>query len=458
MSTKNIIEPFRIKMVEPLPVTTREQRQEYLERAHFNPFLLRSKQITIDLLTDSGTGAMSAAQWGAIMTGDETYAGSESYYRLEDVVQKLTGMKYVIPTHQGRASEHILFSVADVRGKKVLANTHFDTTRANAEYLGAEPIDLVIEEGLNAESTHPFKGNMDLHKLEEHLKSDGENIALVLMTITNNAGGGQPASLENLRSVSELAKKYNKKFMLDAARFAENAWFIKTREPGQQDRTPEEIAREVFGLCDGFTMSAKKDGLVNIGGLLCLNDEKWAENARGLLILTEGFPTYGGLAGRDLAALAQGLEEVVDENYLRYRIASVQYLHGMLNDLGLPLMHPAGGHAVYIDAAKMYPQIKPWQMPGVALCNELYLEGGVRGVEIGTLMFGKPDPDGEHDQCATMELVRLAFPRRTYTQSHVDWLGEIIASVYERREEAKGYVIRKQGEILRAFTAELEPA
>ncbi|MHC4839342.1 MAG: tryptophanase [Planctomycetota bacterium] len=457
MQQQNIIEPFRIKMVEPLPVSTREQRQKYLEQANFNPFLLRSKQITIDLLTDSGTGAMSAAQWAAIMTGDETYAGSESYYRLKEVVEELTSMPHVIPTHQGRSSEHILFSVADVQGKQVLANTHFDTTRANAEYLGAEPIDLVIEEGLDPKSTHPFKGNMDLERLEDHLKTGGDKVALVLMTITNNAGGGQPASLENLKAVRDLAHQYGKKFVLDAARFAENAWFIKLREPGQQDRTPKEISKEVFGLCDGFTMSAKKDGLVNIGGLLCLRDDDWVEKARGLLILTEGYPTYGGLAGRDLAALAQGLEEVTDENYLRYRIASVQYLHEMLDKLGMPLMHPAGGHAVYIDAGAMYPQIKPWEMPGIALCNELYLEGGVRAVEIGTLMFGKPDPDGQHDQCASMELVRLAFPRRTYTQSHVDWLGEIITSVFKRREEARGYSIRKQGEILRAFTAELEP-
>jgi tryptophanase len=456
MKPKTIFEPFRIRMTEPLPVSTPEQRQAYLRNAHFNPFLLRSREITIDLLTDSGTGAMSAAQWAAIMTGDETYAGSESYYQLRDVVQDLTGHRYVIPTHQGRSSEHILFSVLEVAGKQVLANSHFDTTRANVEYLKGEAIDLVIEEARNPGSEHPFKGNIDLARLEDHLKH-GEQVALVLMTVTNNAGGGQPASLENLRAASELAHRYGKPFMLDAARFAENAWFIKEREPGQQHRSPREIAREIFSLADGFTMSAKKDGLVNIGGLLCLNDDALAEKARALLILTEGYPTYGGLAGRDLAALAVGLTEVTDEAYLQYRIASVRYFHNLLDKLGVPLMRPAGGHAVYVDAGAFYPQLKPWELPGVALCNELYLEGGVRAVEIGTLMFGKPDPAGGHDRTAPMELVRLAFPRRTYTQSHVDWLGEIMAEVVARRDRAKGYRISKQGEILRAFTAQLEP-
>ena len=457
MKPKTIIEPFRIRMTEPLPVTTPEQRAERLRNAHCNPFLLRSRDITIDLLTDSGTGAMSAAQWAAMMTGDETYAGSESYYQLQQVVSELTGHKYVIPTHQGRSSEHILFSAMDVAGKHVLANSHFDTTRANVEYLKGEAIDLVIEEARNPASLHPFKGNMDLGRLQSHLERDGERVALVLMTVTNNAGGGQPASLENLRAVAELAHRHGKPFMLDAARFAENAWFIHEREPGQQERSPREIAQEMFRLADGFTMSAKKDGLVNIGGLLCLNDDAIAEKARALLILTEGYPTYGGLAGRDLAALAVGLQEVTDPAYLEYRIASVRYLHRILDKLGMPLMQPAGGHAVYIDAGKLYPQIKPWELPGVALCNELYLEGGVRAVEIGTLMFGKPDPDGDHDRTAPMELVRLAFPRRTYTQSHVDWLGEIMADVFERRDRASGYQVRKQGQILRAFTAELEP-
>lgn len=456
MDPKTVIEPFRIRMLEPLPFTTPQQRRERLQGAHYNPFLLRSRDITIDLLTDSGTGAMSAAQWAAIMTGDETYAGSESYYQLRDTVTALTGTKHVIPTHQGRSSEHILFTVLEVKGRCVLANTHFDTTRANVEYLGGEALDLVIEEGLNPRSTHPFKGNIDLARLEDHLQRHGNDVACVLMTVTNNSGGGQPASLENLHAASAMAHRYNRPFFLDAARFAENAWFIHEREPGQQQRSPHEIAQEMFRLADGFTMSAKKDGLVNIGGLLCLNDDALAEGARALLILTEGYPTYGGLAGRDLAALAVGLQEVTDPEYLKYRIASIRYLHSKLDALGVPLVYPAGGHAVYIDAAATYPHLKPWELPGITLCNELYLEGGVRGVEIGTLMFGRPVA-GAHDKPAAMELVRLAFPRRTYTQSHVDWLVEIIASAYERRASAVGYRITRQSPILRAFTAELEP-
>jgi tryptophanase len=456
MEPRTIIEPFRIRMVEPLPFTTPGQRRERLQDALYNPFLLRGRDITIDLLTDSGTGAMSAAQWAAMMTGDETYAGAESYYQLRDTVTDLTGMRHVIPTHQGRSSEHILFSVLGVKGRRVLANTHFDTTRANVEYLGGEAVDLVIEEGLNPLSRHPFKGNIDLARLEDHLRDGGDAVACVLMTITNNSGGGQPASLENMRAASELARRYGRPFFLDAARFAENAWFIHEREPGQQGRTPREIAQEAFGLADGFTMSAKKDGLVNIGGLLCLQDDALAEKARSLLILTEGYPTYGGLAGRDLAALAVGLQEVTDPDYLRYRIASVRYLHTRLDELGVPLVHPPGGHAVYIDAAAMYPHLKAWELPGISLCNELYLESGVRAVEIGTLMFGRPVP-GDHDKPAAMELVRLAFPRRTYTQSHVDWLVEIIAAVYARRERAPGYRVVRQSPILRAFTAGLEP-
>ncbi|MCC6465197.1 MAG: tryptophanase, partial [Planctomycetes bacterium] len=396
MAPKTIIEPFRIKMVEPLPLTTREQREGYLRDAAFNVFRLRSREITVDLLTDSGTGAMSAAQWAAMITGDETYAGAESYFQLRESVQDLTGMKHVIPTHQGRAAEHILFSVLDVGKRCVLANTHFDTTRANVEYAGGEALDLVIAEARDPRNEHPFKGNMDLVRLEEHLTRLGDKAALVLMTVTNNAGGGQPVSLANLREVSRLARKHGKLFFLDAARFAENAWFIKEREPGQQDRSPRDIACEMFALCDGFAMSCKKDGLVNIGGLLCMNSDALAEKARALLILTEGFPTYGGLAGRDLAALAVGLREVTDEEYLRYRVASVRFFYTALDKMGVPLMRPAGGHAVYIDALALYPHIQPWQMPGVALTNALYLEGGVRAVEIGTLMFGKPNPAGDH--------------------------------------------------------------
>lgn len=454
---RSIIEPFRIKAVEPLPFTTPDERQQALRRAGFNPFRLRSREITIDLLTDSGTGAMSAAQWAAIMTGDETYAGSESFYELEEVVRELTGVRHVIPTHQGRASEHILFAAMGLTGKVVLANSHFDTTRANVEYLGAEARDLVIAQGRDTQSEHPFKGNIDLARLQQALEAEAPRIACVLMTITNNTGGGQPVSLENLRAASALARRFGKLFILDAARFAENAWLIREREPGQAERPPREIAREVFRLADGFTMSAKKDGLVNIGGLLGLNDDSLAEQARSLLILTEGFPTYGGLAGRDLAALAQGLREVTDEDYLRYRIASVRYLFNKLDQAGIPMMRPAGGHAVYIDAGALYPHLRPHELPGISLCNELYQACGVRAVEIGTLMFGRPDPLGGPDVPANHELVRLAFPRRTYTQSHVDWLAEVIIEVAQRRDTARGYRITRQGKVLRAFTAELQP-
>ncbi|MBX3460847.1 MAG: tryptophanase [Planctomycetes bacterium] len=446
---RTIIEPFRIKTVEPLNFTTPQRRRDALREAQFNPFKLHARDITIDLLTDSGTGAMSAAQWAAMMTGDETYAGSESYYRLESVVRELTGVRHVIPTHQGRASEHILFSVLDVKGRCVLANSHFDTTRANVEYLGGEAVDLLTPQGADPRTDLPFKGDIDLVRLEELLEARCKQVAAVLMTVTNNAGGGQPVSLANLRQASAMARARGVPFVLDAARFAENAWFIHEREG--DPRTPREIAREMFGLCDAFTFSAKKDGLVNIGGLLGLNDDTLADRARSLLILTEGFPTYGGLAGRDLDALAVGLQEVTDEHYLRYRIASVRYLFDLLDRGGVPLMRPAGGHAVYIDAAALYPHIPPVQLPGVALCNELYLEAGVRGVEIGTLMFGK------RDACARHELVRLAFPRRVYTQSHVDWLGEVILEVASRRERAPGYRIVRQGPVLRAFTAELAP-
>lgn len=455
---KTIIEPFRIKMVEPLPRTTRSERESFLKKAHYNPFLLHGSQITIDLLTDSGTGAMSAAQWGAMMTGDETYAGSESFYQLQEVVRELTGMQHVIPTHQGRAAEHILFASLNLENQMVLANTHFDTTRANVEYLKGTALDLVIDESWDSESHHPFKGNMDLQKLQDYLEKHHDQVALVLMTVTNNSGGGHPVSLENLRAVSELAHQYGKPFFLDAARFAENAWFIKQLEPGQQQRSTQDIARDMFALADGMTMSCKKDGLVNIGGLLCMNDAELAEKARSLLILTEGFPTYGGLAGRDLAALAVGLKEVLNEDYLEYRIASIRYFHTMLAQQGIPLMNPPGGHAVYIDAKRFYPHIPPHEYPGQALVNELYLEGGIRTVEIGTLMFGRPSPDGcGNDITAPMELVRLTFPRRTYTQSHVDYLVEVVAQTYAQRHQARGYKIVRQSPILRAFTAELQP-
>ncbi len=454
---KTIIEPFRIKTVEAIPQTTLKKRKEYLAAAKFNPFKLRSEQITIDLLTDSGTGAMSANQWAAVMQGDETYAGSRSFFQLEEVVTKLTGLKHVLPTHQGRSSEHILLAVMGTAGKVVLANNHFDTTKANVEYLKGTPVDLVIKEAHEPETKHPFKGNIDLEKLEQHLQELGDQVAMVLMTITNNTVGGQPVSLANLKAAAALAKRFNKPFILDAARFAENAWFIKQREEGQQSRSVREIVRETFDLCDGFTMSCKKDGLVNIGGLLCVNDDTLAEQARSLLILTEGFPTYGGLAGRDLAALAVGLEEVLEEDYLQYRIASVAYLHKALDKLGIPLMHPAGGHAVYIDATAFYPHIPAHQYPGLALTNALYVAGGIRAVEIGTLMFGTPNEAGGPDNTAPMELVRMTIPRRTYTQSHMDYIAEVLGDVYQQRDMTTGYAITKQTSILRAFTAELQP-
>lgn len=454
---RTIIEPFRIKMVEPLPQTTREDREQFLKQAQYNPFKLRSNQITIDLLTDSGTGAMSAAQWAAMMTGDETYAGAESFFQLQEVVQNLTGMKYVIPTHQGRSSEHILFAAMDIGNKVVLANSHFDTTKANVQYLQGTPIDLVIDEAHNPDINHPFKGNIDLNKLEQHLSDLGDKVALVLMTITNNTVGGQPVSMANLKGAHDLARKYGKPFMLDAARFAENAWFIKQREPEYANVPVREIVRQTFAMADGFTMSAKKDGLVNMGGLLCLNDDDLAEKARSLLILTEGFPTYGGLAGRDLAALAVGLEEVLDEAYLEYRIASIAYFHKKLSEQGIPMVTPPGGHAVYLDAKQFCPHIPPTEFPGLAVTNAMYLTGGVRAVEIGTLMFGEPDPNGGPDKTASLELVRMTFPRRTYTQSHVDYLAEVITEVYQHRHQLSGYQLTKQVHILRAFTAELAP-
>ncbi|HEX7706542.1 MAG TPA: tryptophanase [Thermoanaerobaculia bacterium] len=446
-----IIEPFRIKAVEPLRFTTREEREAALGKAGHNVFMLRAQDVIIDLLTDSGTGAMSAAQWGAIMQGDESYAGSRSFERFENVVRDLTGFKHIIPTHQGRAAERILFHSALQPGDVVVNNIHFDTTRANVEYEGAEARDLVIAEGRMPSFMHPFKGNMNLAALEKSLKEDGERIVMVMMTVTNNSGGGQPVSLENLRAVRDLAHLYGKPFFLDACRFAENAWFIKQQEEGQQDRSPKEIAQEMFSLADGALMSAKKDGLANIGGFLALNDDALAQKCRNLLILTEGFPTYGGLAGYDLEAIAQGLEEVVDPDYLRYRIRTIEYLGERLQLLGIPIVVPTGGHAVYIDAAATLPHIKPLEFPGVALVNALYIEGGVRSCEIGSLMFGKDD------QAAGMELVRLAMPRRLYTQSHIDYVAETAEKVKETAESLRGYRITSAPAVLRHFTAQFEP-
>jgi tryptophanase len=452
---KTIIEPFRIKSVESVKFTHREERERRLAEAGYNVFLLHGEDVLIDLLTDSGTGAMSAAQWGALMQGDETYAGSRSFYRFRDVVQDLTGFRHVIPTHQGRAAERILFHTVLKPGDVVPNNNHFDTTRANVEVEEAEARDLVIPEGRVPAQVHPFKGNMDLNALERTLASDGGRVPLVMVTVTNNTGGGQPVSLENLRGVRRLCDRFRKPFFLDACRFAENAWFVKTREAGQAGRTPKEIAREMFSLADGCTMSAKKDGLANIGGFLAMNDDLWAERCRNLLILTEGFPTYGGLAGYDLEAVARGLEEVVEEPYLRYRIRSTQYLHERLVAAGVPVIQPAGGHAVYIDARSLLPHIAPLQYPGIALLNALYVEAGIRGVEIGTVMFGRQH-DGT-EKAPAMDLVRLAIPRRVYTQSHIDYVAEAVIGVASLKQQLRGYRMTKAPEVLRHFTAVFEP-
>jgi tryptophanase len=455
MNFKTIIEPFRIKSVEAVKFTGRAEREQALANAGYNVFLLHGEDVLIDLLTDSGTGAMSAAQWGAIMQGDETYAGSRSFYRFRDVVQDLTGFRHVIPTHQGRAAERILFSTVLKPGDVVPNNNHFDTTRANVEAEQAEARDLVIPEGRVPAQVHPFKGNVDLAALERTLEKDGERIPLVMVTVTNNTGGGQPVSLEKLRGVRKLCVRFAKPFFLDACRFAENAWFVKSREAGQAGRTPKQIAGEMFSLADGCTMSAKKDGLSNIGGFLALNDDAWAERCRNLLILTEGFPTYGGLAGYDLEAVARGLEEVVEEAYLRYRIRSIEYLHERLVAAGVPVIQPAGGHAVYIDARSLLPHVPPLQYPGIALVNALYLEAGIRGVEIGSVMFGR-QPDGS-ERAPAMDLVRLAIPRRVYTQSHIDYVAEAVIGVASLKQQLRGYRITRAPSVLRHFTAVFEP-
>lgn len=450
-----IIEPFRIKSVEALKFTTREQRQAALVQADYNVFKLPADDVLIDLLTDSGTGAMSSAQWGALIQGDESYAGSRSFFRFENAVRELTGFRHIIPTHQGRAAERILFHTVLQPGQIVPNNNHFDTTRANIEVEKAEARDLVIEAGRHPAVIHPFKGNIDLTALESLLATDGDNVPLVMVTVTNNSGGGQPVSMANLRGVRALCDKYGKPFFLDACRFAENAWFIKQREAGYADHSPRDIAREMFSLADGCTMSAKKDGLANIGGFLAMNSDAWAEQCRTLLILTEGFPTYGGLAGYDLEAIARGLEEVVEEPYLRYRIRSTEYLAEKVAAAGVPIIQPPGGHAVYLDARGLLPHIPPLQYPGIALVNALYLEAGVRGVEIGTVMFGL-HPDGSESPGA-MDLVRLAIPRRVYTQSHIDFVAEAVLQVAGRRDQLRGYRITSAPRVLRHFTASFEP-
>jgi tryptophanase len=455
MDFRTIIEPFRIKTVESVKFTDREDRERALREAGYNVFRLPAADVLIDLLTDSGTGAMSAAQWGALMQGDESYAGSRSFFRFEGAVRDLTGFRHIIPTHQGRAAERILFHTILKAGQVVPNNSHFDTTRANIEVEGAEARDLVIPEGRVPSAIHPFKGNVDLRALERLLDEEGDRVPLVMVTVTNNSGGGQPVSLENVRGVRVLCDRYGKPLFLDACRFAENAYFVKSRERGQSGRTPKEIAQEMFALADGCTMSAKKDGLANIGGFLAMNDGAWAESCRNLLILTEGFPTYGGLAGYDLEAIARGLEEVVEEPYLRYRIRSIEYLGDKLLAAGVPIIRPTGGHAVYLDARALLPHIPPLQYPGIALANALYLEAGVRGVEIGSLMFGM-QPDGR-EKPAAMELVRLAIPRRVYTQSHVDYVAEAVIAVARQAAELRGYRIVHAPRVLRHFTAQFEP-
>jgi tryptophanase len=448
MPIRTIIEPFRIKSVEPIRWTDRATRHKLLEAAHYNLFLLNADDVLIDLLTDSGTGAMSIYQWGAIMEGDESYAGSRSYTRFKNSVQSIFGYKHVIPTHQGRAAERILFSTMLKKGDVVPNNTHFDTTRANVEATGAEALDLVIPEGKQPGVIHPFKGNMDVAALEATIARVGrEHIPLVMLTITNNSGGGQPVSLENARQVSAICRKHNIPLYFDACRFAENAWFIKLSEPGCENKTPKQIAQEMFALGDGCTMSAKKDGMANIGGFLCTNDDHLAQQERDLLILTEGYPTYGGLAGRDLEAIAVGLQEACDEDYLRYRIASTAYLGNHLSQQGIPIVMPPGGHAIYLDARGFCPHIPLEQFPGVALAAEMYLEGGIRSVEIGGLMFGK---------AAKMDLVRLAIPRRTYTQSHIDYVIEVLTEVWQKREKIRGLRLTYEPPFLRHFTAQLE--
>jgi len=446
---RTIVEPFRIKSVEPIHWTTRPQREQLLRAAFYNLFLLPADDVLIDLLTDSGTGAMSTHQWAAIMEGDESYAGSRSFERFRDSVQEIFGYKHVIPTHQGRAAERILFSVMCEKGDVVPNNTHFDTTRANVEFVGAEARDLVIAEGRQPSVKHPFKGNMDVAALETLIQSVGrEHVPLVMLTVTNNSGGGQQVSMENVKAVSAVCQKYGIPLYFDACRFAENAYFIKTRERGYESKTPKEIAQEMFAHGDGCTMSAKKDGMANIGGFLCTNDDILAQQEKNLLILTEGYPTYGGLAGRDLEAIAVGVQEALHEDYLEYRIASTAYLGNHIAEHGVPIVQPPGGHAIYIDARAFLPQVPPDRFPGVALADELYLEGGIRSVEIGTLMFGA---------AATMDLVRLAIPRRVYTQSHIDYVVEVILAVWKKREQIQGMKLSYEAPFLRHFTAKLEP-
>jgi tryptophanase len=454
---KTIIEPFKIKSVEPIRMTTPEERKALLVKAGYNPFLIPAEDVLIDLLTDSGTSAMSTEQWAGIMRGDEAYAGSKSYYRFADVTNRLTGLRHIIPTHQGRAAERILFSIVGGPGKVIPSNTHFDTTRANVEFSGATALDLVEPGGEDPTHIAPFKGNMDVPALDALIRRVGPaNVPLCMITATNNATGGQPISMANLKATREVCHAHGIPLFLDASRFAENAWFIKLREPGYADRSLGDIAREMFRQVDGCTMSAKKDGLANIGGFLAMNDDDLAMKARTMLILTEGFPTYGGLAGRDLEAIAQGLIEILDEDYMRYRIRSVAFLGEHLMAHGVPIFEPPGGHAIYLDARRFLPHVPAEQFPGQALVGELYLEGGVRAVEIGSVMFGRRRPDGSFEG-ARNELVRLAIPRRVYTQSHIEYLVEVVAQVFERRAGIRGLRFAYEAPMLRHFTSTFEP-
>jgi tyrosine phenol-lyase len=455
---KTIIEPFRIKSVEPIRMTTREQREQLIREANYNLFTLKSEDVIVDLLTDSGTSAMSTNQWAALMQGDESYAGSPSFYRFEAAVRELMPFKHIIPTHQGRAAEHILTAIVagpSGHGKIVPNNTHFDTTRANFENAGVTALDLVIEEGLDPALEHPFKGNIDLAKLEQLLQSEADNIPMVEITITNNAGGGQPVSLANIRATKALCEKYGKPLFIDSARFAENAWFIKQREPGYENTPIPDIVREIYSHADGMTMSGKKDTFANMGGWLALNDDEWAEQARTHLIMTEGFPTYGGMSGRDMECLAAGLKEIVDEDYLHYRIRSIEYITEKLDAIGVPVVKPAGGHAVFVDARAMLGHIPQLEYPGQALAVAMYIEAGIRTAEIGTFMFGR-QADGS-EAPAGMDLVRLAMPRRVYTQSQGDYIIECMELIYQRREQLCGLQITWEPPSLRHFTAKLRP-
>ncbi|NOX69744.1 MAG: tryptophanase [Gammaproteobacteria bacterium] len=453
---KTIIEPFKIKMVEPIQLTTMEQRDTLIRNAHYNPFLLSAEDVIIDLLTDSGTSAMSANAWGAMMRGDESYAGARSWYRFRDTVKDIFGFEQIMPTHQGRAAERILFSVMVNPDSIVPNNTHFDTTRANIEYAGGAALDIPCAEADDLDSDFPFKGNIDLDALKKLVAKEGpEHIPLIMVTVTNNSGGGQPVSMANIRSISRIAKDAGIPFYIDACRFAENAHFIKRREPGYENTPTIDIAREMFSYADGCTMSAKKDAFANIGGFLCTNDAGLAQQERNLLILTEGFPTYGGLAGRDLDAIAVGLREILDEDYLDYRLTSTRYVVQHLRSAGVPVVAPAGGHAVYLDARRFLPHIEPLQYPGQSLSVELYREAGIRGVEIGSVMAGA-DPRTGEERPARLELVRLAIPRRVYTQSHMDYVLEGINLVWQRRDGIRGMRIEKAPKFLRHFTAEFE--